>query len=75
MLELDDLLQTCQSVSQSVVTQLEMLSEADFDAEINLWGSKERRGWWAFFFFFHNTYHLGQLEYLRNLAGKIEKVI
>lgn len=27
------------------------------------------------FFAFHLSYHAGQLEYLRNLAGKTEKVI
>ena len=27
------------------------------------------------FFSFHMSYHAGQLEYLRNLAGKTEKVI
>ncbi len=75
VLRLNVLVQSCDKLTTAITTRLDLLSEQDFDAEINLWGSKARRGWWAFFFFFHNTYHLGQLEYLRNLAGKTEKVI
>jgi len=59
-----------------VVTQLGQSEEAYFDQEVELWpGSKGTRGWWAFFFSFHNSYHIGQLELLRNLAGHTEKLI
>lgn len=33
------------------------------------------KGATTIFFAFHLSYHAGQLEYLRNLAGKTEKVI
>jgi hypothetical protein len=58
-----------------VTDQLSQMTEADFDQEIDFWQGKNRRGYVAFFYFFHNTYHLGQLEQGRNLAGKTEKVI
>ncbi len=62
-------------LNDSVVSRLSQMSEDDFEEEIDFWQGKTRRGYVAFFYFFHNTYHLGQLEYLRNLAGKTEKVI
>ena len=58
-----------------VTDHLNQISEADFDQQIDFWQGKNRRGYVAFFYFFHNTYHLGQLEHLRNLAGKTEKLI
>ena len=58
-----------------LLDQLGHMTEADFDEDIDFWQGKNRRGYVAFFYFFHNTYHLGQLEQLRNLAGKTEKVI
>jgi hypothetical protein len=30
---------------------------------------------WVAFQHFHETYHVGQLELLRNLAGKVDKII
>jgi len=58
-----------------VLDRLNQMKDADFDQEIDFWQGKSRRGYVAFFYYFHNTYHLGQLEQLRNLAGKTEKVI
>lgn len=75
VLPLELLLENLEMVSRALSERLSMMTEADFDDEIELWGHKARRGWWTFFFYFHNTYHIGQLEYLRNLAGKVEKVI
>ena len=62
-------------LTQEITDRLAQMSEADFEEEIDFWQGKSRRGYVAFFYFFHNTYHLGQLEQLRNLAGKTEKVI
>ena len=58
-----------------ITDHLAQMTEADFDVEIDFWQGKRRRGYVAFFYFFHNTYHLGQLEQLRNLAGRPEKLI
>ena len=70
-----DLIDTYTQLNNAVVKRLENMFEADFDEEIDFWQGTKRRGYVTFFYFFHNTYHLGQLEQLRNLAGKTEKVI
>ena len=75
LLLLQDLIDTYTRLNNAVVRQLENMSDADFEQEIDFWQGTKRRGYVAFFYFFHNTYHLGQLEQLRNLAGKTEKVI
>jgi len=75
VLALDDLVDIYEQLTNKIVDRLSQMNEADFDKEIDFWQGKSRRGYVAFFYFFHNTYHLGQLEYLRNLAGKTEKLI
>jgi hypothetical protein len=75
VLSLQQLIDTYTELNNQVVNRLEIMSDADFEEEIEFWQGKMRRGYVAFFYFFHHTYHLGQLEYLRNLAGKTEKVI
>jgi hypothetical protein len=72
---LDDLVDIYEQLTIKIVDRLSQMNEAEFEEEIDFWQGKSRRGYVAFFYFFHNTFHLGQLEYLRNLAGKIEKVI
>ena len=75
LLTLSELIETYTRLNQVVLNRLEHMSKADFEQEIDFWQTKERRGFVAFFYFFHHTYHLGQLEQLRNLAGRTEKVI
>jgi hypothetical protein len=58
-----------------ITDHLAQMTEVDFDQDIDFWQGKSRRGYVAFFYFFHNTYHLGQLELFRNLAGRTDKVI
>ena len=60
----------------AVQTRLAEMKEAAFDEEMIIFGSQaHRRGWWAHFFLFHHSYHVGQLEIQRNLAGRTEKLI
>ena len=67
---------TYDKLHQAIIDRLLECDEAYFDQELELWpGSKATRGWWAFFFSFHHSYHIGQLELLRNLAGRTEKLI
>jgi len=51
------------------------MQDEDFEQEIDIFSGKVTRGYAAFFFFFHISFHLGQLEFGRNLAGKTEKLI
>jgi uncharacterized damage-inducible protein DinB len=75
VLPLNQLLNAYELLTQTINERLGQMKEEEFEEEIELWGHQTRRGWEAFFFFFHNTYHIGQLEYLRNLAGKLDKII
>jgi hypothetical protein len=62
-------------LSNAICAHLGQMSETQFEEEIENFMGNVTRGWAAFFFFFHNTYHLGQLEQLSNLAGRTEKII
>jgi hypothetical protein len=75
VLTLDNLVDLYEQLTNKIVDRLSQMNEAEFEEEIDFWQGKSRRGYVAFFYFFHNTYHLGQLEYQRNLAGKTEKLI
>ena len=75
VLDLSVMLDTYAKLTQTVKDRLEQMDTADFDEEIEAWQGTQRRGYMAFFYFFHHSYHLGQLEQLRNLAGRTEKVI
>lgn len=64
------------SLHQLIVHRFQRLDEMYFAEELELFpGSIATRGWWAYFFSFHHSYHIGQLELLRNLAGHHEKLI
>lgn len=62
-------------LTHTITERLAQMNEADFDEEIDSFLGKVRRGHAALFFFFHKAYHIGQIEQLRNLAGKTEKVL
>ena len=75
VIELQDLVETYALLTNAITDQLTLMTAADFDEVIDFWQGKSRRGYVAFFYFFHNPYHIGQLEQLRHLAGRTEKVI
>ena len=75
VLLLEELLDGLDKVHSAIATRLSEMSEEDFDLEIQYGERKAIRGWRVFFLHFHYTYHIGQLEQLRQLAGKTEKVI
>jgi len=55
--------------------KLEHIDEDAFDDFIEFFRGPTRRGYVLFFDLYHNTLHLGQLEQLRNLAGRTEKLV
>lgn len=75
VIQLQTLIDDYAHLTTLVCDQLNKMKDVDFDEEIDFWQGKRRRGYVVFFYYFHNTYHLGQLEQLRNLAGKTGKVI
>ncbi len=75
VLKLAELLEMLKQVNSTVDTHLSGLDEDAFSREIKIGERKMTLGWRVFFLHFHYTYHIGQLEYLRQLAGKLDKVI
>lgn len=75
VLKLPVLLDLLEQVNSTVNTLLGGLDENAFSREIQIGERKMTLGWRIFFLHFHFTYHIGQLEYLRQLAGKLDKVI
>ena len=75
VIHLQDLINAYGRLTKRIADHLDKMTESDFMEEIDFWQGQTRRGYVAFFYFFHHTYHLGQLEQLRNLAGRTEKVI
>lgn len=60
------------ALSNTAIQTLDEKSEAFFAEEAS---HGQTNGGSLLFSAFHLSYHIGQLEYLRNLAGKTEKVI
>jgi len=72
---LEELLSGHDRVQEAMNARLQEMNEEDFMREVK-WGERMvSLGWRVFFYYFHFTYHVGQLELLRNLAGRTEKVI
>lgn len=72
---LEELLDGHDRVHAAISARLAEMSDADFAVEIPRGDRMVTRGWRVFFLHFHYTYHLGQLEFLRQAAGKTDKVI
>lgn len=75
VLELNSMVSLLDQTHQVIIAKLQTMREEDFDREVQIGERKVKLGWRVFFLHFHYTYHLGQLEYLRQLAGKLDKVI
>ena len=69
---LDKIKEDFAALSKSAIQALDEKSEEFFAQEA---GHGQTNGGSLLFSAFHLSYHTGQLEYLRNLAGKTEKVI
>lgn len=72
VLRLDALLETLEESQERLAASL---PSADFDAEIESRGRTTTLGSRVHFWYFHDTYHTGQTELLRGLAGRTDKVI
>ena len=75
VLPLQDLVASYEALTNAIIDRLAEMQEGDFDQETDIFSGKVTHGYAAFFFFFHISFHLGQLEFGRNLAGKTEKLI
>jgi uncharacterized damage-inducible protein DinB len=74
-LPLEELLAWLDRTQECLAATLEQMDEAALSREIPAGERTATVGQRAFFFYFHESYHVGQTEMLRQLAGKNDKVI
>ncbi len=75
VLRLEDLLTRLERAQERIAAGLKRAKAEDLAQERDFGWRKATVGDQAFFLYFHETYHTGQTEYLRQLAGTNDKVI
>ena len=71
----EELLEWFESGQVKISERLEQADDAALDREVISGERKSTVAQRVFFYYFHETYHVGQTELLRQLAGKNDKVI
>jgi hypothetical protein len=71
----ETLLDGLTAVHKALLAALAESGEGDFAREIVSNGRTFSLGWRLFFLQFHYTYHIGQLELLRQLSGRTDKIV
>ena len=74
-LTLEELLNWLGRSQECIATTLSKMDEAALAREYSSGDRKTTVGQRAFFQYFHETYHVGQTELFRQLAGKDDKII
>ena len=75
LLRPEEIMQLYGELEKQMIDKLNAMDESDFDEELGQGERKARLGWKLYFYAFHHHFHIGQLEYLRNLAGLTEPLI
>ncbi len=75
VLPLDELLSLAHSAREEVSDAVERLTDDQLAEEREWMGSTSTVAEWCHFFYFHDTYHTGQSELLRQVAGAGDTVI
>ena len=75
VLSLSELLDVLQRGQEKIETSLSSLLPANFEKEIMVGSRTMTLGSRLFGFYFHDTYHTGQTDLLRQVAGKNDQVI
>ena len=75
ILTLDQLLTALEQSQSALTVRLEKITEEELAREEQSFLGTTTLGQLVFFLFWHESYHTGQPEYLRQLAGKDDKVI
>ena len=75
IMTLEELLKWLDRTQERIAAVLSKMDEAALAREIMSGERKMTVGQRAFFQYFHETYHVGQTELFRQLAGKDDKVI
>ena len=72
---LERMLQLLSHGQERITIGLANLDIDDYSKDVQVGDQKNTLGERLFFLYFHETYHIGQTEFLRQLAGKDDKVI
>jgi len=75
IMQLEKLLEVLTSGQARIETALDALSEADLSDEIQVGERMMPLGTRLHGFYFHDTYHTGQTDLLRQIAGANDKVV
>ncbi len=75
ILKLTDLLAALESSQKAIAASVERITPEDLSREVDSFLGTTTLGQLLFFLYFHDTYHVGQTETLRQLAGKDDAVI
>ena len=74
-LTLEELLNWLDRSQERIATTLGKMDEAALAREYTIGDQKTTVGQRAFFLYFHETYHVGQTELFRQLAGRDDQII
>ena len=75
ILTLEQLLAVLEQGQQALAASLQKMKAEELAREVQSFLGTTTLGQLVFFLYFHETYHTGQTEALRQLAGKDDKVI
>ena len=75
LLTLEQLLAYLEQAQERIAAALSHISDEALAREVMLGERKVTVGQRLFFFYFHETFHVGQTEIFRQLAGKDDKII
>jgi uncharacterized damage-inducible protein DinB len=75
VLPLEELLSLLHNTNEELVDALERLTDEQLAEEHEWGGTTSTLAEWCQFFYFHDTYHTGQTDLLRQVAGADDKVI
>ncbi len=75
VLKLEELLNMLQRSQETIASVLDRITPEELAREIDGFRGKTSLGSFLFFVHWHETYHVGQAELLRQLAGTNDKVI
>lgn len=74
-LTLGNLMELIRQSQEDVASALDQITPDELAAEVESFLGKTSLGHYLFFLYFHDTYHVGQTELLRQLAGTDDKVL
>lgn len=75
VIALERLLEILERGGEKITEELAAMDEAELDREIMVGERKVTLGARLYFYYFHDTYHTGQIDLLRQVAGANDKII